>query len=162
VSSLAPIRPASAGDGGHASPDALRILIVDDHPLVRTALRHTLQERPQLSVIGSASNGVEAIAHAHTLRPDVILMDISMPHMDGVEATARIHAELPGIEILGLSMQPRSEVAHAIEQVGAAGFFVKGIDTQRLIDHLLIVHASRGAGDPTNRHADSPPRPARG
>jgi CheY-like chemotaxis protein len=162
VSSLAPIRPASAGDGGHASPDALRILIVDDHPLVRTALRHTLQERPQLSVIGSASNGVEAIAHAHTLRPDVILMDISMPHMDGVEATARIHAELPGIKILGLSMQPRSAVPHPIEQVGAAGFFVKGIDTQRLVDHLLVVHASRGAGDPTKRHADSPPRPARG
>ena len=162
VSSLAPIRPASAGDGGHASPDALRILIVDDHPLVRTALRDTLQEQPQLSVIGGASNGVEAIAHAHTLRPDVILMDITMPHMDGVEATARIHAELPGIEIFGLSMHPRSAVPHPIEQVGAAGFFVKGIDTQRLIDHLLIVHASRGAGDPTNRHADSPPRPARG
>ncbi len=162
VPSPAPIRPASAEDGGRASPDALRILIVDDHAVVRTALRHILHERPQLSVVGDASNGVEAIAHAHTLQPDVILMDIAMPHMDGIEATARIHAELPGIEILGLSMQPRSAVAHAIEQVGAAGFFVKGIDTQRLIDHLLVVHASRGAGDPTNRHADSPPRPARG
>jgi DNA-binding NarL/FixJ family response regulator len=89
-------------------------------------------------------------------------MDIAMPHMDGIEATARIGAELPGIQILGLSMQPRSAAAHAIEQAGAAGFFVKGIDTQRLIDHLLAVHASRGAGDPTNRHVDSPSRPARG
>src|SRR6267142_1125469 len=146
VSSLAPIRPASAGDGGRASPDALRILIVDDHAAVRRALRDILHERPQLSVVGDASNGVEAIAHAHTLRPDVILMDIAMPHMDGVEATARIRAELPGIEILGLSAQPRSAAADAIEQAGAAGFFVKGIDTQRLIDHLLAVHASRGAG----------------
>jgi hypothetical protein len=58
-------------------------------------------------------------------------------------------------------MQPRSAAAHAIEQAGAAGFFVKGIDTQRLIEHLLDVHASRGAGDPGNRHADSPPRAAR-
>jgi DNA-binding NarL/FixJ family response regulator len=82
--------------------------------------------------------------------------------MDGIEATARIRAELPGIEILGLSMHPRSAVADAIEQAGAAGYFIKGIDTKRLIDHLLAVHASRGAGDPTNRHADSPPRPARG
>jgi CheY-like chemotaxis protein len=162
VSGLAPIGPAWAGDGGRASPDALRILIVDDHAAVRSALRDILHERPQLSVVGDASNGVEAIAHAHTLRPDVILMDIAMPHMDGVETTARIRAELPGIEILGLSMQPRGAAAHAIEQAGAAGFFVKGIDTQRLIDHLLVVHASRSAGDPANRHADSPPRPARG
>jgi CheY-like chemotaxis protein len=162
VSSLAPIRPASAGDGDRASLAALRILIVDDHAEVRTALRVILHGRPQLSVVGDASNGVEAIAHAHTLRPDVILMDIAMPHMDGIEATARIHAELPGIEILGLSMQPHGAVADAIEQAGAAGFFVKGTDTQRLIDHLLVVHASRGASDPANCHADSPPRPARG
>ena len=72
-------------------------------------------------------------------------MDVSMPHMDGVEATARIHAELPDIRILGLSMLARSETAHAIEHAGAAGFFVKGTDTQRLIDHLMAFHAGRGA-----------------
>jgi PAS domain S-box-containing protein len=162
VSSLAPIRPALAEHGGRASREALRILIVDDHAAVRKVLRDILHERPQLSVVGEASSGVEAIAHAHTLRPDVILMDIAMPHINGVEATARIHAELPSIEILGLSMQPRSGIAQAIKQAGAAGFFVKGIDMQRLIDHLLVAHASRGAGDPANRHADSSPRPARG
>jgi AmiR/NasT family two-component response regulator len=59
-------------------------------------------------------------------------------------------------------MQPRSGIAHAIKQAGAAGFFVKGIDMQRLIDHLLVAHASRGAGDSANRHADSSARPARG
>jgi CheY-like chemotaxis protein/anti-sigma regulatory factor (Ser/Thr protein kinase) len=144
VSSLAPPRPASTTNGDRASADALRILIVDDHAAVRRALRDMLHQRPQLSVVGDAANGVEAIAHAHALQPDVILMDIAMPHMDGIEATARIRAELPGIEILGLSMQPRSAAAHAIEQAGAAAFFVKGIDTQRLIDYLLVVHASRG------------------
>ena len=134
---------AAAVDDDRASPDALRILIVDDHPAVRRALREMLHRRPQLSVVGDASNGFEAIAHAHTLRPDVILMDVSMPHMDGVEATARIRAELPHIRILGISMLARSETADAIEHVGAAGFFVKGTDTQRLIDHLLAFHASR-------------------
>jgi CheY-like chemotaxis protein len=143
-SSSAPIGPVSAhNDGDHVFPDALKVLIVDDHEAGRRALRQLLQERPQLAVVGDASNGYEAIARAHTLRPDIILMDVMMPHMDGVEATARIHAELPNIQILGLSMQARSETVHAIEHAGAAGFFVKGMDTQRLIDHLLAFHASR-------------------
>ena len=63
--------------------------------------------------------------------------------MDGIEATTRIRAELPDIQILGLSMQPRSTAADAIEQAGAAAFFVKGTDTQRLIEHLLGMHALR-------------------
>src|SRR3954470_17415652 len=141
---LAPIGAAPAHGNGRTVPQALRILIVDDHAAVRGALRDMLNERPQLSVVGDASNGFEAIAHAHTLRPDVILMDIAMPHMDGVEATARIRAELPHIRILGVSMLARSETADAIEHVGAAGFFVKGVDTQRLIDYLVVVEASRG------------------
>jgi PAS domain S-box-containing protein len=147
VSTFVPIGAASGDDEDRASLDALRILIVDDHPAVRRTFRDILNKQPQLSVVGDASNGFEAIAHAHTLRPDVILMDIAMPHMDGIEATTRIRAELPDIQIFGLSMQPRSAVADAIEQAGAAGFFVKGIDTQRLIEHLLVVHASRGAGN---------------
>jgi PAS domain S-box-containing protein len=145
--SLAPIGPAPAGGNGRPAPDALRILIVDDHAAVRSALRQILGQRPQFSVVGEASDGFEAIAHAHTLRPDVVLMDIAMPHMDGIEATGHIRAKLPDIKILGLSVQPRSETVHAIEEAGAAGFFVKGIDTQRLIEHLLVVQASRDAGD---------------
>jgi DNA-binding NarL/FixJ family response regulator len=70
-------------------------------------------------------------------------MDIAMPHMDGIEATLRIRTELPDIQVFGLSMQFRGEVTHAIEQAGAQAFFVKGIDTQRLINHLLDVHALR-------------------
>ena len=131
-------------------PGALRILIVDDHAAVRIALRDVLHEWPHLSVVGEAANGLEAIGRAYTLRPDVILMDVAMPHMDGVEATARIHAELPDIHILGLSMHARSENVHAIEHAGAVGFFVKGADTQRLIDHLLIIQASRNVGERTN------------
>jgi PAS domain S-box-containing protein len=143
---LAPAGCPPAGDGGRRLPGALRILIVDDHPTMRNALREIFQERPQLSVVGEASNGFEAIGHAHTLRPDVIVMDVAMPDMNGIEATARIRAELPQIEILGWSMHAGSETIHAIEQAGAARFFAKGIDTQRLIDHLLSVQASRSAG----------------
>ena len=141
------IGAAAAGEDDRGAAGALRIVIVDDHAAVRSALRDTLHKRPQLSVVGDASDGLEAIARAHTLRPDVILMDITMPHMDGVEATARIHAELPGIQIFGLSMQARSETVHAIEHAGAGGFFVKGADIQRLIDHLLVLHAARSVGN---------------
>ncbi len=135
--------PASDLAGGFASAHALRIVIADDHAAFRRVLRELLDERPQLRVVGEAANGLEAIAQAHALQPDVVLMDIAMPLMDGVEATRHLRAELPLIHILGVSMQPRMEGPHAIEQAGAAGFFVKGVDTQRMIDHLMSVHAGR-------------------
>jgi DNA-binding NarL/FixJ family response regulator len=120
-----------------AGARALRILIADDHAQVRKVVRDLLEARPQLQVVGEASDGLEAVEQARALVPDVILMDISMPRMDGVEATRRIHAELPSIRIYGLSVHLRTEDLPAIQQVGAAGFFTKGFDTQRLIEHLL-------------------------
>ena len=81
--------------------------------------------------MGEAANGLEAIAQAHALRPDVVVMDVSMPEMDGVEATRRIRAELPFIQILGFSIYPRMG-PHAIELAGAEGFFTKGTDTRAL------------------------------
>ena len=131
---------------------ALKILIVDDDAGVRRAFRELLQERPELHVVGEAGDGLEAIAEAHRLSPDVILMDVSMPRMDGVEATRRIHAELPFIQILGLSTHVKTEELHAIERAGAEGFFTKGVDTQRLIDHLMVKHSSLSGdlGQPTD------------
>src|SRR5206468_5880248 len=125
-----------------------RILIVDDHPAVRAVFRELLQERPELHVVGEAANGIEAIAEAQAVRPDVILMDISMPEMDGIEATRRIRAEMPSIQILGLSTHLKTEDLHSIELVGAAGFFTKGVDTQRLIDHLIAAHAMTALESP--------------
>jgi PAS domain S-box-containing protein len=121
----------------------LTLLVVDDHAAVRDTVCRILQQRAELSVVGQANNGIEAIAQAHALRPDVVLMDVSMPEMDGIEATRRLRAELPSILILGLSMQPRDEHPHPIEQAGAAGFFTKAADMDRLIEHLLRVHTAR-------------------
>jgi CheY-like chemotaxis protein/anti-sigma regulatory factor (Ser/Thr protein kinase) len=125
----------------------LRVLIVDDHPSVRDAYRKLLHARSEFMVVGDAADGLEAIAQARALRPDLILMDISMPRMDGIEATRRLRAELPGIPILGMSSQSRMDVAHPIEEAGAAGYFVKGLDTERMIDHMLRIH-TRVAGLP--------------
>jgi DNA-binding NarL/FixJ family response regulator len=109
---------------------------------VRRAYRELLEKRSELNIVGEAGDGREAIAEAHALRPDVILMDVSMPRMDGVEATRRIRAELPFIQILGLSTYQKTEDLHEIERAGATAFFTKGVDTQRLIDHLMKVHAA--------------------
>ena len=123
-----------------ASPRALKILLVDDHAAMRSALRRLLQARTELHVVGEATNGFEAIAQVRALLPDVVVMDVSMPEMDGIEATRRIRAEFRSIQILGLSMYPRTEKLHSIEQAGAQRFFVKGADTQRLVDHLLSMY----------------------
>ena len=137
---------ASGDAAGVAAASALRILIVDDHTAVREALRELLQARPEFQVAGEAANGLEAIDQARVLRPDAVLMDVSMPEMDGVEATRHIRAELPFIHILGLSMYPRTEDYHPIEQAGAERFFTKGVDMQRLIDHLLVTHRADHLG----------------
>jgi DNA-binding NarL/FixJ family response regulator len=121
-------------------------MIVDDHAALRRTLRAMLDTREELCVVGEASNGVDAIASAHALRPNVIIMDVAMPRMDGIEATARISAELPGILIFALSMEGGGQAAHAMEDAGAAGYFVKDVDIPRLIDRLLAVHAARAHG----------------
>jgi CheY-like chemotaxis protein len=133
---------------GHVSARPLTILIVDDHAGVREGFREMLRDRPELRVVGEAANGLEAIDMAHALKPDVILMDIMMPEMDGIEATRRIRAELPFIQILALTTLARGESVHAIERVGAAGFFTKDVDAQRLVDHLLLIHAAAALGSP--------------
>jgi len=142
-----PSSPATAGapvSGAvpSAPPRALKILLVDDHAGMRLALRRLFLARTELQIVGEAANGLEAIAQARALLPDVVVMDVWMPEMDGIEATRRIRAEFPSIHVLGFSMYPRTEPLHGIEQAGAEGFFVKGADTQRLVDHLLSMHKS--------------------
>jgi PAS domain S-box-containing protein len=132
----------SSGAAGVASPRPLRILIVDDQPMVLRTFRKLLQERTEFLVVGDAANGLEAIARTRTLRPDVVLMDISMPLLDGVEATRRLRAEFPSICVLGLSAQPQTEERHPIEEAGASAFFNKGTGTAPLIEHLLVLHAT--------------------
>lgn len=122
----------------------LRILVVDDHAAVRDVFRNMLHQWPELRVVGEAADGLEAIARTRMLRPHVVLMDVAMPVMDGINATRHLRAEFPSVQVVGLSMQqPPAQGLHAIEQAGAAAFFVKGVDTQRLIRHLLRLNAVR-------------------
>jgi CheY-like chemotaxis protein/anti-sigma regulatory factor (Ser/Thr protein kinase) len=147
----------SSADASPPLPDAasgtglrqLRILIVDDHAGVRDSLRQTLQDQPEFYVAGEASDGLEAIHQARNLQPDAIVMDISMPNMGGVEATRCIHAEFPEIQIFGLSSAERTEASHPIQEAGAADYFVKGIETHRLIGRLLSAYRALHAKSTT-------------
>jgi DNA-binding NarL/FixJ family response regulator len=115
----------------------LRILIADDHNVVRAGLRELLGECSELRVVGEATNGVEAISHAKTLQPDIILMDVAMPQKNGIEATQEIHDTLPHIQIVGLSSFCDETTERAMREAGAQAYFSKTESTHRLFDYVL-------------------------
>ncbi len=137
---------STAGLMGGVGQEPLRVVIADDHGLVRDGLRELFEEHVELEVVGEAADGAAAVALALSLRPDVVVMDVSMPHMDGIEATRRIRAQLPDVQVFGLSTQEQTDSLHAIEQAGAAGYFTKGDQAQRLVDRLIALHVRRGEG----------------
>jgi DNA-binding NarL/FixJ family response regulator len=103
----------------------VRVLLVDDHPVVREGLRGMIDAEPDLTVVGEAGSGAEAIAVATALRPDVILMDLRMPDVDGVSATGRILATQPDIRIVVVTTyETDADILRAVE-AGAAGYLLK-------------------------------------
>ena len=126
----------------------ITILIADDHALLRRGLATLLEFDRSLSVVGDAKNGEEAVKSALELKPDVVVMDLSMPVMDGVEATRRIREALPETHVLILTTYSTSvDVARAME-AGASGAFVKDADDERLIDAIHKVAAGETAFSP--------------
>jgi len=113
--------------------DPIKVLVVDDHWVVRQGLRMFLDQESAITVVGEASDGSEAIELARRLRPDVVLMDILMPHVDGIEAITRIKAEMPRVEVIALTsvLQGRS-VSDAI-QAGAIGYLIKDTRGDELV-----------------------------
>ena len=121
---------------------ATRVLITDDHGVVRQGLRMSLSLDPDLEVVGEAENGREALAMARNLRPDVVLMDLLMPEMDGIEATDAIRSELPEVEVMALtSVLGDASVTGAIK-AGAIGYLLKDAEAEEL--HRAIKGAAEG------------------
>lgn len=111
---------------------AVRVLIVDDHRIVRQGLRLLLGQDRDIEVVGEAANGQEGVMQAQSLKPDVILMDLMMPVMNGIEAIAQIRKELPDTEVLALtSVLEEVSVAKAV-QAGAIGYILKDTESQEL------------------------------
>jgi two-component system response regulator NreC len=119
----------------------VNVLLIDDHPIVRTGLRFVLEQGDQLSVIGEGESGGDAIRLAERLRPDVIFMDISMPDMDGMEATRRIKALNPAVRILIVSTHDDDEYVLGALQAGANGYLLKRCPPHELRSAVLRIHA---------------------
>jgi DNA-binding NarL/FixJ family response regulator len=131
-----------ATGGGATDGGPIRVLLADDHPVVRAGLTGMLAAEADLQVIGEAGSGDEAVALARELRPDVILMDLRMPAGDGVSATARIRAELPGTKIMVLTTYDTdADILRAVE-AGAAGYLLKDLPRAELA--AAIRAAARG------------------
>ena len=118
----------------------IRVLLVDDQPLLRTGFRLILQTEPDIEVVGEAADGQVALAQARALHPDVVLMDIRMPRMDGVEATRRL-AELDAApRVLVLTTYDLDEYVVESLRAGASGFLLKDVPAEDLVDAVRVVH----------------------
>lgn len=122
---------------------SIAVLLVDDHAIVRDGLKTLLQAQPDLRVVGEAANGREAVGTAAQLRPDVVVMDISMPDMNGVEAARRIHAARPETRIVMLSMHGNAEHVYRALEAGATGYLLKESAGSELVAAIRAVHAGR-------------------
>lgn len=121
--------------------DTIRVLLVDDHTLFRQSLAYLLQQSPDIELIGEAANGVEAVAKARELVPDLILMDIRMPEKTGLEATRSIRAELPGVNILILTVSDDEADLFEAIKAGARGYLLKNVDSAKLLESVRLVAA---------------------
>jgi DNA-binding NarL/FixJ family response regulator len=117
----------------------LRILLADDHKIVRNGLRRTLEEHEGWEVCGEASNGREAVELALRLIPDVAVIDLAMPELNGLEATRQIKTALPAVEILIFTMHDTKELMLSALEAGARGFVLKSSDELELVEAIKIV-----------------------
>lgn len=146
---------------------AIRVLIVDDHAIVREGLRTLLSEEEELDVIGEASNGAEAVGVIATHRPDVVLMDLMMPVMDGVEATRRVRQQTPASRVIVLTSFRDDQLVQDAIRAGATGYLLKDVLKGDLLS--AIRRAARGepvlhpeAQAALMRQASAPPSPLQG
>jgi NarL family two-component system response regulator LiaR len=149
--------------------NAIRILIADNHPLMRRGLRSLLALEPGVELVGEAEDGVVAVAQARALRPDVILIDLLMPRQDGLQAIAEIVGQNPEARILVLTALADDDQAFQVIQAGARGYLLKDLPARELLRAIRDVYRGERTLHPAvagkvNRELDGTPlltRPAR-
>lgn len=120
-------------------PSPARLLIADDHPMVREGLRAMLEREPDLEVVGEAEDGREALEICHQFRPDLVLMDVRMPQMDGLEATRRIKGKCPQVSVLMVTSHEDPDYLLEALKAGAAGYILKEATKQQLTEAIRQV-----------------------
>lgn len=147
--------------------ETIRILIADDHPIVREGLRALIATEPGMSVVGEAKDGGEAVFKAHSLQPDVIILDLVMPRKDGLAVISEIIHDLPGARILVLTSFAQDELVFPALKAGAMGYLLKDASPQELLEAIRAVYRGESSLHPTiarkvlrefTRPADPPAR----
>jgi DNA-binding NarL/FixJ family response regulator len=129
------------GDRTRRAPPLIRVLVADDHAVVREGVRHVLTSDGGFDVVGEASNGVEAVELARTLQPDVVVLDLSMPQLSGLEAALQIRERVPDARILVLSIHDHEEYVLQSVRAGAQGYLRKDSSPAELRDAVRALHA---------------------
>jgi two-component system, NarL family, response regulator LiaR len=128
--------------------DKIKVLIADDHAVVRDGTRRILEQEPDMEVVAEAADGEEAIRLAGTAKPDVAIIDIAMPHVDGIEATKQIKTLYPSIAILILSAYDDDQFVFSLLEAGAAGYLLKSIRGKELVEAVRRVHVGESVLHP--------------
>ncbi|MBV1788611.1 response regulator transcription factor [Marinobacterium sp. D7] len=118
----------------------IKVILVDDHPLVLDGIRARLEDEPGIDVVGEACNGLQAVEKAQALKPDVMLMDVSMPVMNGFEATRELRERCPEVRVLILSMHDNREYILQLIQSGASGYILKDVSSEEMVKAIETVH----------------------
>lgn len=129
--------------------DKIKVLLAEDHIVVREGTRELVQREPDMEVVGEASDGEEAVELATVLQPDVIIMDIAMPKLNGIEATKQIKALYPATAVLILTAYDNDQYICALLKAGAAGYLLKNVRGSELIDAIRAVNAGESVLHPT-------------
>ncbi len=136
-----------------AAKNRIKIMLVDDHPVVRKGVSSCLSRHEHLQIVAEASDGREAMTKARQLMPHVILMDIDMPHMNGLAVTELLRKDLPEIKVLILSMHSNTEYVLRIIQSGARGYILKEAPTEQLVRAIEAVYNGEAFFSPEVAHA---------
>ncbi|OGO07619.1 MAG: DNA-binding response regulator [Chloroflexi bacterium RBG_13_60_13] len=128
--------------------DKIRVLIADDHAVVREGTRRMLEQEGDMEVVGEACDGEEAVRLAEETKPDVAIVDISMPKLDGIEATRQIKSRCPSVTILILSAYDDDQFVFSLLEAGAAGYLLKSVRSRELVDAVRAVHGGESVLHP--------------
>jgi two-component system invasion response regulator UvrY len=121
----------------------IKVLLVDDHELVRTGFRHILQDSPGIEVVGEAESGEDAVIKAKQLKPDLVLMDVNMPGIGGIEATRRVRRQNPATQVIAVTVLSDAPFPEQLHEAGALGYLTKGCPAEELFRAIKMVASGR-------------------